>query len=154
MKNTLIAASLAVAGATAASAQEIGVYPAGSAPSMLASPENFTGHVVVNPLLPSSVDTPAASGLVSFAPAARTAWHTHPAGQMLIVTAGKGWVQREGEQRQDISAGDTVWIPAGVKHWHGATDVTAMSHVALTYILDGKNADWMELVTDDQFAGR
>ncbi|KQQ85661.1 cupin domain-containing protein [Aureimonas sp. Leaf324] len=154
MKNTLIAATLAVAGATSVDAQEIGVYPAGSGPSMLASAENFTGHVVVSPLLPSTVDTPSASGLVSFAPSARTAWHTHPAGQMLIVTAGKGWVQREGEARQEIAAGDTVWIPAEVKHWHGATDVTAMSHIAITYVRDGKNADWMELVTDGQYADR
>ena len=154
MKNMLIAATLTLAGATAAGAQDIQVFPSGSSPSTIASPENFSGNVVVDLLVPPSVETPASSGLVSFAPAARTAWHSHPAGQMLIVTAGKGWVQREGEERQEIAPGDTVWIPAGVKHWHGATDTNAMSHVAVTYIQDGKNADWMELVTDDEYADR
>lgn len=108
--------------------------------------------MVVDALVSPPIETPAASGLVSFAPEASTAWHSHPAGQMLIVTAGKGWVQREGEARQEIGAGDVVWIPAGVKHWHGATDTNAMSHIAVTYIKDGRNADWMELVIDEQYA--
>ncbi|WP_182086227.1 cupin domain-containing protein [Aureimonas sp. ME7] len=146
MEKTFTAASL--------DAREIQVFPSGSAPSMIASPATFSGHVIVDVLVPSSVETPASSALVSFAPAARTAWHSHPAGQMLIVTAGKGWVQRDGEERQAIGAGDTVWIPAGVKHWHGATDINAMSHIAVTYIRDAKNADWMELVTDEEYADR
>ncbi len=154
MKNTLIAATLstmALADAPAARSEEITVNPVGSAASVLADPKNFTGNVVVDMLLPTSISTPASSGLVTFAPGARTAWHTHPLGQMLIVTAGKGWVQQEGQARQEIRQGETVWIPAGVKHWHGGTAVNAMSHHAITYIKDGKNADWMELVSDEQY---
>ncbi len=102
MKNTLIAAG----------AQEIQVLPSGSSLSAIASAQTFSGHVVVDSLVPSAVETPAASGLVTFAPKARTAWHSHPAGQKLIITAGRGWVQREGEARQQIASGDVVWIPA------------------------------------------
>lgn len=157
MKKTIIAAALtsvALGGAGSADAQDIQIYPSGSSPSTIADPKNFSGQVVVDLLLPPSVETPAASGLVTFAPSARTAWHTHPAGQMLIVTAGKGWAQREGQARREIKPGDVVWIPAGVKHWHGATDANGMSHIAVTYLRDGKNADWMELVTDREYGGR
>lgn len=157
MRKTLIAATLGMVtlgAATPAQAQDIRVFPSGSSPSVIADPKNFTGQVVVDILTPGSVQTPASSGLVSFAPRARTAWHSHPAGQMLIVTAGKGWVQQEGQPRQEITPGDAVWIPAGIRHWHGATSTTAMSHIAVTYIRDGKNADWMELVTDQQYEAR
>ncbi|HEX2137480.1 MAG TPA: cupin domain-containing protein [Microvirga sp.] len=85
---------------------------------------------------------------------ARTAWHSRPAGQMLIVTAGKGWVQREDQARREIKPGDVLWIPAGIKPWHDATDTNGMSHIAVTYIRDGKNADWMELVTDREYGAR
>ncbi|WP_105431578.1 cupin domain-containing protein [Neorhizobium sp. T6_25] len=154
MKNALIAATLstmALAGAPAARSESITVSVAGSAASVLADPKNFTGSVVVDMLLPTSLSTPASSALVSFAPGARTAWHSHPLGQMLIVTAGKGWVHQEGQERQEIRQGETVWIPAGMKHWHGATAQNAMSHYAITYIKDGKNAEWMELVSDEQY---
>jgi quercetin dioxygenase-like cupin family protein len=153
VKNTLIAATMTAAalGGAPADAQDIQVFPSGSSPSVIADPKNFSGQVVVDLLTPPSVETPASSGLVTFAPRARTAWHSHPAGQMLIVTAGKGWVQREGQARQEITSGAVVWIPAGIKHWHGATNSNGMSHVAITYIQDGKNADWMELVTDEQY---
>ena len=154
MKNALIAATLstvALADAPAARSESITVSPAGSAASVLADPKNFTGSVVVDMLLPTSLSTPASSGLVTFAPGARTAWHSHPLGQMLIVTSGKGWVQQEGQERQEIRQGESVWIPAGMKHWHGATAQNAMSHYAITYIQDGKNAEWMELVSDEQY---
>lgn len=157
MKNALIAATLstmALVDAPAARSESITVNPVGAAASVLADAKNFTGHVVVDMLLPSSLSTPASSGLVTFAPGARTAWHSHPLGQMLIVTAGKGWVQREGQDRQEITQGQTVWIPAGVKHWHGGTARNAMSHYAITYIQDGKNAEWMELVSDEQYLDR
>jgi quercetin dioxygenase-like cupin family protein len=156
VKNTLIAATMTAAalGGAPANAQEIQVFPSGSSPSAIADPKNFSGQVVVDHLTPPSVETPASSGLVTFAPRARTAWHSHPAGQMLIVTAGMGWVQREGQVRQEIKSGDAVWIPAGVKHWHGATDTNGMSHIAVTYIRDGKNADWMELVADQEYGAR
>jgi quercetin dioxygenase-like cupin family protein len=156
VKNTLIAATMTAAalGGAPANAQDIQVFPSGSSPSVIADPKNFSGQVVVDLLTPPSVETPASSGLVTFAPRARTAWHSHPAGQMLIVTAGKGWVQREGQSRQEITSGDAVWIPAGIKHWHGATDTNGMSHVAITYIQNGKNADWLELVTVQEYGAR
>ena len=156
MKNTLIAATMTAAalGGAPAIAQDIQIFPSGSSPSVIADPKNFSGQVVVDLLTPPSVATPASSGLVTFAPRARTAWHSHPAGQMLIVTAGKGWVQREGQTRQEIKPGDVVWIPAGIKHWHGATDTNGMSHIAITYIQNGKNADWMELVSDQEYSAR
>jgi quercetin dioxygenase-like cupin family protein len=157
MKKTLIAAAvgmIALGAATSADAQDIQVFPSGTAPSANGDPRNFSGQVLVDPLTPSSVSTPAASGLVNFAPGARTAWHTHPAGQMLIITAGKGWVQQQGQSRQEIATGNIVWIPAGVRHWHGATSTNAMSHIAITYIRDGKNADWQELVTDQEYQSR
>ncbi len=153
MKKTIAAAALSTIafGDLPARAGEIQVNPAGASPSIVADPKNFSGNVVVDLLLPASIETPSASGLVTFAPGARTAWHSHPLGQMLIVTAGKGWVQQEGQQRQEITQGQTVWIPAGVKHWHGATSENGMSHYAITYVLNGKNAEWMELVTDEQY---
>ncbi|GKX48637.1 (R)-mandelonitrile lyase [Pectobacterium carotovorum] len=143
--------SVIISGQTIADDQSIVVTPSGSTASIKGIPANFTGTVNIDLLLPSSLKTPSSSGLVTFSPGARTAWHSHPAGQMLIVTAGKGWVEREGEGRQILSPGDVVWIPAGVKHWHGATDITAMSHIAVTYVHDGKNVDWFEPVTDKKY---
>jgi quercetin dioxygenase-like cupin family protein len=88
---------------------------------------------------------------VIFTPAARSAWHTHPAGQILIVTSGTGWIQEEGGQKREIKPGDVIWTPPGVKHWHGATATNSMSHMAITNMVDGKNVDWMEQVSDDQY---
>ena len=90
-------------------------------------------------------------GSVTFEPGARTAWHTHPLGQTLIITAGLGWVQREGGAIEEVRAGDVVWFPPGLKHWHGATPTTAMTHIAVQESIDGKNVDWMEKVSDDQY---
>jgi quercetin dioxygenase-like cupin family protein len=89
--------------------------------------------------------------IVTFEPGARTAWHTHPLGQTLIVTAGCGWVQREGGVIEEIRPGDVVWFESGEKHWHGATATTAMTHIAIAEALDGKTVDWMEHVTDTQY---
>ncbi|MEZ2697401.1 cupin domain-containing protein, partial [Hafnia alvei] len=88
---------------------------------------------------------------VTFEPGARTAWHTHPLGQTLIVTQGRGWVQELGKEIQEINSGDMVWIPAGVKHWHGATSETAMTHIAIAESLNGSVVEWMEKVTDEQY---
>jgi quercetin dioxygenase-like cupin family protein len=152
MKKMLAAAGLAAAAAAGtASAEGITINPAGSAASVSGNPDYFSGHVVVDALLPSSLQTPSAAGLVTFAPGARTAWHSHPAGQMLIVTAGKGWVQQEGQPRGEMGPGDVVWIAAGVKHWHGATAANGMSHYAVTYIRDGKNVEWMEQVPEGEY---
>jgi quercetin dioxygenase-like cupin family protein len=100
-----------------------------------------------------SHDDPArvAGALVTFEPGARTAWHTHPLGQTLIVTAGRGWVQRVGGAVEEIFPGDVVWFPPGEKHWHGATATTGMSHIAIQEKLDGKSVDWMEQVGDAQY---
>lgn len=111
----------------------------------------FTGSVRIS----TPVETPAPArvfgGTVSFAAGARTAWHTHPLGQTLIVTEGTGWVQREGEPPQTIKPGDVVWIPPDVKHWHGAAAGTAMTHVAIVEQLDGNNVTWMEKVSDAEY---
>ena len=132
-------------------AQDIAITPNGATPSAIGTPDQFTGQAIITPLFPATEETRATTGEVTFAPGARTAWHTHPAGQLLIVTSGKGWVQQEGKARQEMVAGDAVWIPAGVKHWHGATDKAAMRHIAVSYMREGKNVDWLELVTDEQY---
>lgn len=153
MKNTLAAmATAATLGATPAVAEVIQISKNGSNPAALGTQEYFTGHVVVNSLFPATEFTHGTGGQVTFAPGARTAWHTHPAGQTLIVTSGTGWVEEEGKERTEIKPGDVVWIPAGVKHWHGATDTNGMTHIAISYMQDGTNVDWMEQVTPEQYS--
>ena len=124
---------------------------AGSQPSAKGPADWFTGTVRIDPLF--SVHEPARAGGagVTFEPGARTAWHTHPLGQTLIVTAGCGRVQRLGGPVEEIKPGDVVWIPPGEKHWHGATAATAMSHVAVQEKLNGSPVDWMEQVSDAQY---
>jgi quercetin dioxygenase-like cupin family protein len=123
----------------------------GSQPSTKGPAEYFTGSVRVDPLFRPHDPARTSGAYVTFEPGARTAWHTHPLGQTLIVTAGFGWVQREGGTIEEIRQGDVVWFPPGLKHWHGATPATAMTHIAITETLDGKNVDWMEKVSDDQY---
>jgi quercetin dioxygenase-like cupin family protein len=151
MKKTLAAAAVGVAGIIPAQADSIEIRANGSTPAMIGSSQNFAGHAVVTPLFPATDITRASTGLVNFAPGARTAWHTHPAGQLLIVTSGQGWVQEEGKERRAINPGDVVWISADVKHWHGATATSPMAHIAVSYMQDGKNVDWLELVSDEQY---
>ena len=126
---------------------------AGSQPSGKGPAEWFTGAVRIDPL--SSPPEPArvAMAHVTFEPGARTAWHTHPLGQTLIVTWGRGAAQREGGPIEEIRPGDVVWFAPGEKHWHGATATTAMSHIAIQEKLNGSPVDWMEKVTDDQYQG-
>lgn len=114
-------------------------------------PETFTGDVEIQPLYDPNDASTGGAGQVTFQPGARTAWHSHPAGQRLIVTDGTGWVQEEGEDRITVSAGDVVWFAPGVKHWHGATDGEAMTHIAVQDTIDGSNAEWMEHVSDEQY---
>ena len=123
----------------------------GSQPSTKGAAEYFTGTVRIDPLyqVPDPARMIAAS--VTFEPGARTNWHTHPLGQTLIVTAGCGWVQREGGPIEEIRPGDVVWFPPGEKHWHGAAPTTAMSHIAVQEKLNGSPVDWMEQVTDAQY---
>lgn len=111
----------------------------------------FTGTVRIDPLFKASPPARAAGASVTFEPAARTAWHTHPLGQTLIVTAGCGWAQQEGGPIEEMRPGDVVWFPAGVRHWHGATPSTALTHIAIQEALDGKVVDWMEKVSDEQY---
>lgn len=152
MEKILAAAAISAASVVSAQAQSIEIRSNGSAPAVLGKiPDNFTGHAVISPLYPPTDITRASTGLVNFAPGARTVWHTHPAGQMLIVTAGQGWVQEEGKERRVINPGDVVWIAAGVKHWHGATTTSPVAHIALSYMNDGKNVDWLEPVSDEQY---
>jgi len=123
----------------------------GSQPSTKGPVEYFTGTVRVDPLFNAPTPARVFGANVTFEPGARTAWHTHPLGQTLIVTAGCGLVQRWGGSIEQIRPGDVVWFPPGEKHWHGAAPTTAMTHIAIVEVLDGKSADWMEKVTDEQY---
>jgi quercetin dioxygenase-like cupin family protein len=114
-------------------------------------PENFTGEVRIEPLFQSPGPAPFAGASVTFEPGARSAWHTHPCGQTLIVTSGTGWTQCWGEPKVEIRAGDVVSCPAGRKHWHGATDKTAMTHIAIQEAKDGKVVEWLEQVSEEQY---
>jgi quercetin dioxygenase-like cupin family protein len=126
----------------------------GSQPSARGPAEWFTGAVRIDPLFGANAPARAAGNAVTFEPGARTAWHTHPLGQILIVTAGCGCAQRDGGPIEDIRPGDVVWFAPGEKHWHGATATTAMTHIAIQEALDGKAVDWMEQVSDEQYRGK
>ena len=124
----------------------------GSQPSGNGPADWFTGSVRIDPLFQTPEPARVQGASVTFEPGARTAWHTHPLGQTLIVTAGCGWVQREGSPVEEIHPGDVVWFPPGERHWHGATPATAMSHIAIQENLDGKVVEWMEKVSDEQYS--
>lgn len=126
----------------------------GSQPSSQGPAEWFTGNVRVDPLFDAPDPARVFGANVTFEPGARTAWHTHPLGQTLIVTAGCGRVQYWGGPIDEIRPGDVVWIPPGEKHWHGATPATAMTHIAIVEKLDGQSAEWMEKVSNEQYLGR
>ena len=123
----------------------------GSQPSAKGPEDYFTGSVRIDPLFPVAELSRVSAGLVTFEPGARTAWHTHPLGQTLIVTAGSGWVQAWGQPVQEIRPGDVIWTPPGEKHWHGAKATTSLTHIALQEALGGKAVDWMEKVGDDEY---
>src|SRR5437867_6642200 len=142
---------LASVRAASESSQGIRLTRSGSQPSRQGSAENFTGSVRIDPLFNANAPSRTSGGRVTFEPGARTAWHTHPLGQTLVVTAGSGWVQEWGGPTQEIREGDVVWIPRGQKHWHGATATTSMTHNAIQEFLDGKNVNWMETVSDEQY---
>jgi quercetin dioxygenase-like cupin family protein len=127
---------------------------AGSQPSRPGPAEWFTGTVRLDPLFDRQDPARVAGASVTFEPGARTAWHTHPLGQTLLVTSGVGRVQRWGGHIEEIRPGDIVWFPPGEKHWHGASPTTAMTHLAIQEKLEGKVVDWMEYVTDAQYEGR
>ncbi len=130
---------------------DVVVTRSGSQPSTAGSPDNFTGSVRVDDRFSGTAPARIGGATVTFEPGARTAWHAHPLGQTLIVTAGVGRVQHWDGPVQRIRPGDTVWIPPGVKHWHGASPTVGMSHIAFSEALDGKSVEWMEHVTDEQY---
>ena len=123
----------------------------GSQPSGKGPEEYFTGHVRIDPLMQAAAPARHSCALVTFEPGARSAWHWHPLGQTLVVTQGCGWVQSEGGPKVLIRAGDVVWCPPRERHWHGATSTTAMSHIAIQESLDGKNVEWLEKVSDEEY---
>ena len=125
----------------------------GSFASVVGPADWFTGSVRIDPLFQSPDPARAAGSRVTFEPGARTAWHTHPLGQTLIVTSGLGWVQREGGAIEEIRPGDVVFFEPGEKHWHGASATVAMTHIAIQEAKDGKAVEWMEHVTDEQYRG-
>jgi quercetin dioxygenase-like cupin family protein len=123
----------------------------GSQPATQGPPEYFTGKVTIESQFQRPEPSRLAGAVVSFEPGARSAWHTHPLGQTLIVTAGRGWTQCEGSPIVEFGAGDILWCPPGHKHWHGATPTSAMTHIALQEALGGKVVEWMEKVTDEEY---
>ena len=153
----LLVAAGAVAGrALAADANTTSqtISRAGSQASTTGPAEFFTGTVRIDPLFPANDAAPFSGAYVTFEPGARSAWHMHPTGQHLIVTAGIGRTQAWGGPIEDIKAGDVIWCPPQVKHWHGASPTTAMTHIAITGTINGKNVAWMEQVTDEQYYGK
>jgi len=125
----------------------------GSQPSAKGPADWFTGAVRIDALFQPNESRRAAAASVTFEPGARTAWHTHPLGQTLIITAGCGWVQREGDVVEEVHPGDIVWFEANEKHWHGATSAIGMTHIAIQENLNGKVVEWMEQVSDEQYNG-
>jgi quercetin dioxygenase-like cupin family protein len=148
---TLVSLSLTAPG-MAQEGQPLKVTRNGAQPSAKGPAENFTGAVRVDSLFRADEPARVSGGQVTFEPGGRTAWHTHPLGQTLLVTSGVGRVQRWGGPVQEIRPGDVVWIPPGEKHWHGASPANAMGHYAIAELLNGKAVDWLEKVSDEQYA--
>ncbi|MEQ8694834.1 MAG: cupin domain-containing protein [Gammaproteobacteria bacterium] len=147
----IISLVIAASTASAQADQVITVSRAGSQPSTVGTAENFTGSVRVDSRFKGTGLSRISGATVTFEPGARTAWHTHPLGQTLVVTAGVGLVQHWNGTVQVIRPGDTVWIRPGAKHWHGASATVGMSHIAFSEALDGKTVEWMEKVSDEQY---
>ncbi|MGP6378402.1 (R)-mandelonitrile lyase [Yersinia bercovieri] len=147
---TLAALLLPATQAIAATQEAVTVTPAGSQPTTIGAPEYFTGTAKVDSRFKGTTPARISGGTVSFDAGARTAWHTHPLGQTLILSSGTGWVQQWQGAAQSIKTGDVVWIPPGVKHWHGASAKEPMTHIAVSESLDGNTVTWMEKVTDTQ----
>jgi 4-carboxymuconolactone decarboxylase len=157
-RRQVVATGVTLAAVAPANAQDakqdagkLKITRSGSTPSRTGPAQNFTGTVRVDSPFRGSDPARISGGIVTFEPGARTAWHTHPLGQTLIVTAGHGWVQSAGGPKEEIRPGDIVWIPPGDKHWHGATATLGMTHIAISEALDGKTVNWMEQVSDEQY---
>lgn len=137
--------------ATAGREENLKITRSGSHPSQPGLESYFSGNVRIDAPFQGTAPARVGGATVTFEPGARTAWHTHPLGQTLIVTQGRGWLQEWGGDIQEINQGDIVWIPEGVKHWHGATAQTAMTHIAIAESLNGSPVDWLEKVSDEQY---
>ena len=148
--STIILSMLAPA-ALAETEKQVKIQRSGSQPSRPGPEDYFTGKVRIDAPFAGSEPARVGGATVTFEPGARTAWHTHPLGQTLIVTQGRGWIQVWGEEIQEMNQGDIVWIPEDVKHWHGATPETAMTHIAIAESLNGSPVDWLEQVSDAQY---
>ena len=151
VKSFFVAATLFAALASPVLAETMEISPNGTRKIAMGPEANFTGSVMVDSYFGANEHLPQTGALVTFLPGARSAWHTLPAGQTLIVTSGTGWVQEEGGKKHEIKPGDVIWCPPSVKHWHGATSSTSMSHIALSNVRDSKNVSWMEKVSDKQY---
>ncbi len=147
----LASASGAALAVSSGDSQTIGITRSGSQPSTKGTDEYFTGAVRIDSQFQQSDPARVGGGIVTFEPGARTAWHTHPLGQTLIITAGTGLIRQWGSPIQEMKQGDVIWIPPGVKHWHGAAATTGMTHIAIAESLEGKSANWMEKVSDEQY---
>src|SRR5512143_2999752 len=150
--SALLAAGQALAADAPKPAQTIS--RAGTQASIKGSADYFTGNVRIDPLFPANDSAPFSGAYVTFEPGARSAWHIHPKGQHLLVTAGVGRTGEWEDKVEEIRAGDVIWCPPGVKHWHGASPTTAMTHIALTGTINSKNVEWMEKVSDEQYNGK
>lgn len=150
----LVTATSAIGQGAPKQEQIMKIHRSGLQPSQEGPADWFTGHVRVDPLNTAPAPARHSAASVTFEPGARTAWHTHPLGQTLIVTSGMGWAQSEGEPVVEIRAGDVIWFPPGHRHWHGASPTTSMTHIAIQEARDGKMVDWMEHVTDAQYLSR
>lgn len=151
LRHALLFAALVAQAAIADSDAMIEVVSSSARSATRGPPVNFTGQVQVEQLFAAERGRHVSGGRVTFRSGARSVWHSHPAGQILIVTAGTGRIQQWGRAIQTIKAGDVVWIPPGVKHWHGAAPKTSMTHIAIQETVDGKAVDWMEHVRDTQY---
>lgn len=147
-----VAAAALVSASSALASEAITITHAGSQPAIVGAPERFTGSVRVEDNFKATAPATVGGATVTFEPGARTAWHTHPVGQTLIVTTGVGLVRMWEGPAREIRSGDTVWIPPGVKHWHGASPGSGMTHIAFSESLGGKSVDWLELVTDAEYS--
>ena len=147
----LVALGLAVPASAGEETKKMIVTRSGAHPAAPGPAEYFTGTVRVQYLFPVADPSRVSAASVTFEPGARSAWHVHPAGQTLVVTSGTGWIQEEGGQKQVIRAGDIIWTPPGVKHWHGATATEGITHVAIQESVNGTPVHWMEKVTDEQY---
>jgi len=152
MQKTLSVIMLLMVGmGSAQAAEKMQITRNGEQKAITGSDKVFTGISIVSPLVSPNEHSNVSAANVTFAPGARSAWHTHPAGQFLVVSDGTGYVQQWGEPKQVIKAGDVIWTPPGVKHWHGATESTSMTHMAIQQRVEGKNVVWEEKVSDEQY---